>query len=45
LGWRAVWQAQHEPFLSAVREREDFRALARRIQSLNERDLAKIAVR
>jgi len=35
LGWRREWWAQHEPFLSALRGRNDFRALMARVAASN----------
>jgi hypothetical protein len=36
LGWRAVWQARHEPFFTSLRSREDFQALMVKVSRSND---------
>jgi hypothetical protein len=37
LGWRAVWQARHEPFFASLRTRDDFQSLLARVSRSNDR--------
>jgi hypothetical protein len=42
LGWRAVWQARHEPFFASLRSRADFQALMESVSRSNDRLLETI---
>jgi len=42
LGWRAVWQARHEPYFASLRPRADFQALMDKVSLSNDRLLESI---
>jgi tetratricopeptide (TPR) repeat protein len=42
LGWRAAWQARHEPFFASLRSRGDFQALMDKVSLANDRLLENI---
>jgi hypothetical protein len=43
LGWRRSWWAQHDPELSAIWTRNDFRALVSRVEQSNSQLRARLA--
>lgn len=43
LGWRSTWAARHDPYLTALFEREDFRALMESVEQLNAAERSRYA--
>jgi hypothetical protein len=43
LGWRAAWNAEHQPYLASLRARADFRELIAEVNARNRAMAAAIS--